>query len=111
VAYDDFQARYSAAGGISTNVALWPRAVGWGDLSGKDNRNKIWCHKGMTWIQYVMRDLMEMEIVELWQCQRVNMFIYGIKSVFSLLNKTHPRPLRPLVAMMKPLILQRNSRD
>src|SRR6266851_3210883 len=42
---------------------------------------------------------------------RLTMFVYGIKSVFALLNKTHPRPLRPLVTMMKPLILQRNSRE
>ena len=43
---------------------------------------------------------------------RLTMFIYGIKNVFSLLNKTHPRPLRPLVTMMKKsLILQRNSRE
>ena len=43
---------------------------------------------------------------------RLTMYIYGIKSVFALLNKTYPRPLRPLVTMMKkPLILQRNSRE
>jgi hypothetical protein len=43
---------------------------------------------------------------------RLTIFIYGIKSVFALLNKTYPRPLRPSVTMMKkPVILQRNSRE